>query len=178
MKLFKKEKRSKLPVIGLILAFVPVFSFILMSLYDSYIPYWIYKGIDKNITVLLIVLVLIAILSTLFSIKGLKDKLDKLLSFVSITINGITITFNSLLIYLINASGVNFNNYSFIYKLSAVINKSTSLITAFLALLFLVIGGYRIFKSKKKESGIILYILGVVLACLAFVGFNFVLLFL
>lgn len=177
MKLFKKEKRSKLPVIGLILAFVPVFSFILMSLYDSYIPYWIYKGIDKNITVLLIVLVLIAILSTLFSIKGLKDKLDKLLSFVSITINGITITFNSLLIYLINASGVNFNNYSFIYKLSSIINKVSVSIIACLAALLIILGAYGIFKKKSATSNALIYILGIILASLAFIGVMFLIVY-
>lgn len=177
MKLFKKEKRSKLPVIGLILAFVPVFSFILMSLYDSYIPYWIYKGIDKNITVLLIVLVLIAILSTLFSIKGLKDKLDKLLSFVSITINGITITFNSLLIYLINASGVNFNNYSFIYKLSSIINKVSVSIIACLAALLIILGAYGIFKKKSAASNALIYILGIILASLAFIGVMFLIVY-
>ena len=178
MNIFKKKNESSAPIIGLVLALVPVFAFLIMSIYDSYVPYWIYQGIDRNLTYLLFLFVLISVISLVLGIRAITQDEKNFLGISTLTIDSITITFNTLLLVLINNKSINFNNYSFIYKLSAVINKSTSLITAFLALLFLVIGGYRIFKSRKKESGIILYILGVVLACLAFVGFNFVLLFL
>ena len=176
MNLFKRKKESKLPVIGLVLAFIPILAFLLMSLYHSYIPYWLYQGIDKNVTALLIILVLISILSLAFSIKGLSNKLDRLISFVSITLNSITITFNSLLIYLLNAKNLNFNNYSFLYKLSNIINKGSVSITSCLSLFLLLLGAYGIFKKSNKAYSLIMYIAGVILACLSFVGVLFILL--
>lgn len=177
MKLFKKEKISKGPIIGLILSFVPVCAFLIMSICHSYIPYWLYKGIDKNISLLLLLLVLVSIVSLVLCIKDINNKKGRLSNFVGITIDSITITFNILLLYLTNANNINFNNYSFIYKLSSIINKVSVSIIACLAILLLVIGSYGIFKRKKKAVSVTLYIIGMILACLTFIGINFLILF-
>ena len=178
MGLFKKKRESYVPFIGIILALVPVFAFVIMAMFDSYVPYWIYQGIDRNITYLLVFFILIAIISIVLGIKAITEENKKTVGISTLTIDTITITFNAILLILVNDTSINFNNYSYIYSLSTVINKGSVAVACFLAALFIIVGGYRIIKSDKKTLAIVLYILGVMLACLAFVGINFVLLFL
>ena len=98
MGLFKTKKESYVPLIGLVIALVPVLAFVIMSLYDSYVPYWIYQGIDRNVTYLLGFFILISIISIVLGIKAITEERKNTLGIATLTIDAITITFNSLLL--------------------------------------------------------------------------------
>ena len=100
MKIFKKKNESSAPIIGLVLALVPVFAFLIMSIYDSYVPYWIYQGIDKNLTYLLFLFVLISVVSLVLGIRAITQDEKNFLGISTLTIDSITIAFNTLVLEL------------------------------------------------------------------------------